>query len=81
MNEIIVFPINITFENWVQRLISTFPTEGIPLPPDVSSWWEWAQYLKQNPKFIHSPNPDKDLYPHEESWIDWANYFIQTFNS
>lgn len=81
MNEIIVVPVNISFEDWVKRLISTFPTDSIPLPPEVELWWDWAAYLKQNPRFIRSPNPDKSLYPKEESWIDWANYFIQTYNA
>lgn len=74
----IVLPIGMTFEIWVQRLISTFPNDNIPLPPPVKEWWGWAAYLMQIPKFISAPVPDKKIFPYEESWELWAILFIQT---
>lgn len=77
MNEFIVYPMGLTFQVWGNFLINSFPESQIPIPPDETEWWGWAQYLSMLPTFLTAPVADKNQYPKPESWQDWALIFIQ----
>jgi hypothetical protein len=77
----IVIPFGISFQEWVNRLAITFPTESIPLPPNVKFWWGWAENFRLNPFFSISPVPDKKIYKTEQSWSLWAEDFILLYST